>query len=232
MKSKTTILIIEDENAISNFISIVLTSNAYDVLKSTTGKEAISMAASYMPDLILLDLGLPDMDGLDVLRSIRQWSAVPIVVVSARVFEKEKVEALDAGADDYVTKPFGTSELLARVRTALRHKQSQGKFVFEQSIIEIGDLKIDLDKHLVFLENKEIHLTPIEYKIVILLALNRGKVLTLDYLSKEIWGPYTLENNALRVNMANIRRKIEKNPAEPRYILTEVGVGYRMKEEA
>ncbi|MGB7595611.1 MAG: response regulator transcription factor [Erysipelotrichaceae bacterium] len=231
MKNKTTILIIEDELAISNFISAVLTSNDYAVLRAATGQEGITMAASFAPELILLDLGLPDMDGIDVLNRIRQWSDIPVIVVSARVFEKEKVQALDLGADDYITKPFGTSELLARVRTAIRHKQGDKKSEADESKIDIGNLRIDFGKHLVTVEGKEIHLTPIEYKILLLLARNRGKVLTLDYLSKEIWGPYTFENNALRVNMANIRRKIEKNPAEPQYILTEVGVGYRMKED-
>jgi two-component system KDP operon response regulator KdpE len=231
MKNKTTILIIEDELAISNFIAAILTSNDYAVHHTTTGQEGISMAASFAPDLILLDLGLPDMDGIDVLKRIRQWSDIPVIVVSARVFEKEKVEALDLGADDYITKPFGTSELLARVRTAIRHKQGDKKSEADESKIQIGELCIDFGKHLVTIAGKDIHLTPIEYKIVLLLARNRGKVLTLDYLSKEIWGPYTIENNALRVNMANIRRKIEKNPAEPQYILTEVGVGYRMKED-
>ena len=231
MKNKTTVLIIEDEPAISNFIAAVLTSNDYAVLRTTKGQEAISLTASFNPDLILLDLGLPDMDGIDVLKRIRQLQDIPVIVVSARVNEKEKVEALDLGADDYITKPFGTSELLARVRTAIRHKQGEKKNESEESIIDIGDLRIDFGKHSVSIDRKEIHLTPIEYKIVLLLAHNRGKVLTLDYISREIWGPYTIENNALRVNMANIRRKIEKNPAEPHYILTEVGVGYRMKED-
>jgi len=230
MKNKTTILIIEDEIAISNFIAAVLTSNDYAVLRTTTGQEGISMTASFAPELILLDLGLPDMDGIDVLKQIRQWTDTPVIVVSARVFEKEKVQALDLGADDYITKPFGTSELMARVRTAIRHKQGDKRSEMDESKIDIGDLCIDFGKHLVSVDGKEIHLTPIEYKILLLLARNRGKVLTLDFLSKEIWGPYTIENNALRVNMANIRRKIEKNPAEPQYILTEVGVGYRMKE--
>jgi two-component system KDP operon response regulator KdpE len=201
------------------------------VIKANTGKEAILMVTSFVPDLVLLDLGLPDMDGLEVMSSIRQWSRIPIIVVSARSNEKEKVKALDLGADDYITKPFGTSELLARVRTALRHKRGAMNDNQDTERIDIGSFRIDFGKHLVTIEGSEIHLTPIEYKIVALLAKNRGKVVTLDYLSKEIWGPYTFENNALRVNMANIRRKIEKNPAEPHYILTEVGVGYRMKEE-
>lgn len=231
MKVKTSILIIEDDVSISNFIEAVLTSNDYGVIKANTGKEAITMVTSFVPELILLDLGLPDMDGLKVLARIREWSSIPIIVVSARTNEKEKVEALDQGADDYITKPFGTSELLARVRTALRHKQGDMQEFNEENRIDIASFRINFKKHQVTIEGSEIHLTPIEYRIVALLAKNRGKVVTLEYLSKEIWGPYTLENNALRVNMANIRRKIEKNPAEPQYILTEVGVGYRMRDE-
>lgn len=231
MKNKATILIVEDEAAISNFITAVLNSNDYAVVRSNSGKEALSSTAGFSPDLILLDLGLPDIDGLEVLKQIRQWSDVPIIVVSARTNEKEKVEALDLGADDYITKPFGTSELLARVRTAIRHKMTANHQLIAESKVTIEEFQIDFSKRYVSVNQKEVHLTPIEYKIVQLLAKNQGKVLTLDYLSKEIWGPYTTENNALRVNMANIRRKIEKNPAEPHYILTEVGVGYRMKEE-
>lgn len=231
MKNKATILIVEDEAAISNFITAVLNSNDYAVIRSNNGKEAISSTAGFSPDLILLDLGLPDIDGLEVLKQIRQWSDVPIIVVSARTDEKEKVEALDLGADDYISKPFGTAELLARVRTAIRHKMTANHQLIAVSKVTIGEFQIDFSKRYVSVDQKEIHLTPIEYKIVQLLAKNQGKVLTLDYLSREIWGPYTTENNALRVNMANIRRKIEKNPAEPHYILTEVGVGYRMKEE-
>jgi len=231
VKNKATILIVEDEAAISNFISAVLNSNDYAVIRSNNGKEALSSTAGFSPDLILLDLGLPDIDGLEILKQIRQWSDVPIIVVSARTNEKEKVEALDLGADDYITKPFGTSELLARVRTAIRHKMTANHQLIAESKVTIGEFQIDFSKRYVAVDQKEVHLTPIEYKIVQLLAKNQGKVLTLDYLSKEIWGPYTTENNALRVNMANIRRKIEKNPAEPQYILTEVGVGYRMKEE-
>ncbi|MDF2567963.1 MAG: response regulator with CheY-like receiver domain and winged-helix DNA-binding domain [Oscillospiraceae bacterium] len=232
MQNKWVILIVEDENGISNFISAILTSNQYQVIKCQKGTEAVSMTASYCPDLILLDLGLPDMDGLDVLQAIRQWSEVPIIVVTARSNESEKVKALDFGADDYITKPFGTQELLARIRTAIRHKQKVSSYnPLETDKIHIGDLVVDIIKRTVSVDGKPVHLTPIEYKIVLLLSKHAGKVLTLDAISKEIWGPYTNEQNALRVNMANIRRKIESNPAAPRYILTEVGVGYRMVEE-
>lgn len=229
---KRMVLIVEDERGISNFISAILTSNGYNILKTESGREAVSIAASQCPDLILLDLGLPDIDGIEVLKSIRKWSDIPIIIVSARGHEREKVEALDLGADDYVTKPFGTSELLARIRTAIRHRQ---KDEFENQpkaeIISVGDLTIDYVKRIVAVEKKEVHLTPVEYKIICLLSKHIGKVLTLDFITKEVWGPYTNEDNALRVNMANIRRKIEVNPAEPKYIITEVGVGYRMVDE-
>lgn len=232
MNKNPLILIVEDEEAISNFISVVLTSNDYNVIKTGKGKESVSMAASYCPDLILLDLGLPDMDGIDVIKNIREWSSIPIIVVSARGHEREKVEALDLGADDYVTKPFGTSELLARIRTQIRHNQKKSNGPFSAAdAITVGDLEINYEKRLVTILGKEIHLTPIEYKIICLLSQHSGKVLTHDFLIKEIWGPYTNEIQALRVNMANIRRKLEANPAEPKYIVTEVGVGYRMVEE-
>ena len=231
MNNKQVILIVEDEKGISNFIAAILTSNEYKVLECGNGKEAVSMAASYCPDLILLDLGLPDTDGLDVLSHIRGWSDIPVIVVTARGSETEKVKALDLGADDYVTKPFGTLELLARIRTAIRHKQ-KGYNPSETDRIRIGGLDIDIIKRTVAVDGEEIHFTPIEYKILLLLAQNAGKVLTIRSICREVWGPYTDEQNALRVNMANIRRKIEVNPAEPQYILTEVGVGYRMSEEA
>jgi len=232
MNNKLVILLVEDEIAISNFISTVLTHNNYAVLKAEKGKEALKITSSQCPDLILLDLGLPDMDGIEVLKTIREWSNIPIIVVSARGHEREKVEALDLGADDYITKPFGTSELLARIRTAVRHNQKVKEEAHpETDKIIVGGLCIDYDKRIVKLDEKEVHLTPIEYKIIVLLSKNVGKVLTHDYIMKEIWGPYLNENQTLRVNMANIRRKIESNPAEPKYIVTEVGVGYRMMDE-
>lgn len=227
---KQLILIVEDEKGISNFMSSILESNDYQVLKCTNGMEAISLTANRSPDLILLDLGLPDMDGVEVLAKVREWSQVPIIVVTARGNETEKVKALDLGADDYVTKPFGTLELLARIRTAIRHKQ-KGYNPLETDKIRIGDLVLDIVKRKVTMKDEVIHLTPIEYRILVILMQNAGKVLTLDFISKEIWGPYTNEHNALRVNMANIRRKIEANPAEPKYIHTEVGVGYRIVDE-
>lgn len=232
MDNKSVILIVEDEAGISNFIAAILKANDYKMIKAVTGKEAISMTASYSPDLILLDLGLPDMDGMDVLKTIREWSTIPVVVVSARGHEREKVEALDLGADDYITKPFGTAELLARIRTGIRHSpKNSSENTLESTGLVIGELAIDYDKRIVMVGDKSVHLTPIEYKIIVLLSKNIGKVLTHDYIIREVWGPYTNEIQALRVNMANIRRKIEENPAEPRYIVTQVGVGYRMVEE-
>ncbi|MBP1754903.1 MAG: DNA-binding response regulator KdpE [Firmicutes bacterium] len=232
MNNKLVILLVEDELAISNFISTILVHNEYSVIKAESGREALRLTTLNNPDLILLDLGLPDMDGIQVLKDIREWSNVPIIIVSARGHEREKVEALDLGADDYITKPFGTSELLARIRTAVRHSHKiMEENHPETDRIVIGGLSIDYDKRIVKLEDKEIHLTPIEYKIMTLLSRNVGKVLTHDFIMKEIWGPYVNENQTLRVNMANIRRKIEINPAEPKYIVTEVGVGYRMVDE-
>ncbi|HCZ39539.1 response regulator [Brochothrix thermosphacta] len=221
----TTILVIEDDSAISNFMRAILEGNEYTVHNAETGKNGITLCATLAPDIVILDLGLPDMDGLDVLATIRGWSEVPVLIVSARGNEIEKVAALDAGADDYITKPFGTSELLARIRAALRHAQPQG--VTESKYVT-GELVIDVANYQVALAGKALHLTPIEFKILKLLAQNMGKVLTHDYITKAIWGQYTTENQALRVNMSNIRRKIELNPAEPIYIVTEVGIGYRM----
>ncbi|MCL2351413.1 MAG: response regulator transcription factor [Firmicutes bacterium] len=228
--NKPLILIVEDEGTISHFMASMLASNGYRSVKAESGKEALAMAASYMPDLLLLDLGLPDMDGIEALKALRLWTDKPVIVVSARGHEREKVEALDLGADDYITKPFGTSELLARIRTALRHSQATGAKE-APGAFAVGDLRIDLEKRVVSLSGREVHFTPIEYRLLVLLSRHAGKVLTHDFIIREIWGPYANESQALRVNMANIRRKIEANPAEPRYILTEIGVGYRMAEE-
>jgi two-component system KDP operon response regulator KdpE len=230
MENRALVLIVEDDEAISGFISAILQSNSYDLIKTSKGQEAISMAASHCPDLILLDLGLPDMDGMEVLKTIRKWAGIPVVVVSARGHEREKVEGLDLGADDYITKPFGTAELLACIRVALRRSQRNPEHA-EIPQITVSDLQINYEKRLVTIGGKEVHLTPIEYRIIQLLSKHMGKVLTYDFIIREVWGPYANEIQALRVNMANIRRKLEENPAEPKYILTEVGVGYRMVEE-
>ena len=233
MTIRDKILVVEDEKSITSFIKAILTSNGYDIVIAHTGAEAFTMMSSHCPDLMLLDLGLPDMDGLRILEMCRQWTQMPIIVVSARNHERDKVEALDKGADDYITKPFGAAELLARVRVAIRHSRasvdnpalvSMGKFV-------VKDLTVDYDKHQVLMNGENVHLTQNEFKIVALLAKCSGKVLTYDFIMKEIWGPQSMGNNQiLRVNMANIRRKIEVNPAQPEYIFTEVGVGYRMAD--
>lgn len=232
MNNKQKILIVEDEQSIINFVTAVLTVNGYDVIQAKTGAQAQSMATSHCPDLILLDLGLPDMDGLDVIRFIRGWTRLPIIVVSARTQERDKVEALDLGADDYITKPFGTSELLARIRTALRHASTANAATpAEAAVFQVGDLTIDYERRRIVVRGNEVHLTQNEFKIISLLSRHAGKVLTHDFIIKEIWGPGLKgDNQILRVNMANIRRKIEKNPGAPEYILTEVGVGYRMAE--
>jgi two-component system KDP operon response regulator KdpE len=231
MENKKLILIVEDENPIRHFMTTVLCANGYRVVSTAKGLEIPALVSSYCPDAVILDLGLPDIDGLDALRSLREWSEVPVVIVSARGNERDKVEALDIGADDYVTKPFGTAELLARIRTAIRHAAGRDMQGQAAAISEIGGLRVDSDKMTTTLDGNEIHLTPIEFKILELLAKNRGKVLTHDAILKTVWGPYCTDSQTLRVNMANIRRKIEKNPAEPRYIKTEIGVGYRMVEE-
>ena len=233
MKIKDKVLIVEDEQSISSFISMILTANGYDTIIVNTGEEALTMISSHCPDLVILDLGLPDMDGLDILRSLRSWSSLPVVVVSARSHERDKVAALDLGADDYLTKPFGTDELLARVRTAIRHNNKLSDDSQNANRPYAADgLTIDFERRLVTLHGKEIHLTRVEYKIVSLLAKNSGKVMTYDTLIDQVWGPYADDNNRiLRVNMANIRRKIEENPGEPKYIFTELGVGYRMLED-
>lgn len=230
---KHKVLVVEDDMNISNFISSVLSANNYEPLIAHTGQQAYALATSACPDVILLNMGLPDMDGMDVIRFVRQWSSIPIIVVSARIKERDKVDALDAGADDYITKPFGTSELLARIRTVLRRSAfaSLEKADVNSPYFSCGDFFLDYNKHQAKIGNINVHLTQSEYRIVSLLCRNAGRVLTYDYIAKQIWGPRVSEDNQkLRVNMANIRRKIEKNPAVPEYISTEVGVGYIMKE--
>lgn len=233
MTVKDKILIVEDESSITRFIRAILLSNGYDVITAASGVEAYSMISSHCPDLVLLDLGLPDMDGMQIIESVRQWTQVPIIVVSARSFDRDKVEALDKGSDDYITKPFSAAELLARIRVALRHSRraSADDSVAATGRFTTGDLTIDYDKHQVLIRGENAKLTQNEYKIVALLGRHAGKVLTYDFILKELWGPQSKgSNQILRVNMANIRRKLEKNPAEPAYIFTEVGVGYRMAE--
>ena len=227
------VLVIDDEPQIHRFLSPALDAAGYEPRRADSGQEGLRGIALWSPDAVVLDLGLPDMDGMNIISAVRQWTQIPIVVVSARTYERDKVEALDKGADDYITKPFGAAELLARIRVAIRHTRSglaneslasSGKFV-------AGGLTIVYDKHQVLINGENAHLTQNEFKIVALLGKCAGKVLTYDYLIKQIWGPKAkADNQILRVNMANIRRKIEENPGQPKYIFTEVGVGYRMRE--
>lgn len=233
MSNKYLVVIVEDEYNISSFVSAVLQANGFDTMVARNGAEAIILITSHCPDLVLLDLGLPDMDGQGIIENVRGWSNVPIIVVSARTRERDKVMALESGADDYITKPFGTSELLARIRTALRHVQlREGEQAQRQTgVFHTGDLEVDYDKRRVYVNGEDAHLTQNEYKIVALLSKYSGRVLTYDSIIKHIWGPNAKQGNQiLRVNMANIRRKIEPSTAEPRYIMTEMGVGYRMAE--
>lgn len=228
---KDKILVIEDEKAILRFISNTLEKNDYTVLRAETGEEGLSMIESHCPNLVILDLGLPDMDGVEVLQKIRTWAYIPVIIVSARTMEKDKVRALDLGADDYITKPFGTDELLARIRTALRHTRTgnMNQEIVDKGTYTVGGLTVDFNQHIVTVDGVNANLTLMEYRIVELLAKYSGKVLTYDFLIKELWGPRAgKDNQILRVNMANIRRKIEKNPASPEYLFTEVGVGYRL----
>lgn len=227
--SKKLILLVEDDKTIRKFISTALLTQDYDVKEAITGKEGISIAVSYSPDVVLLDLGLEDMDGIEVIKAIRQFSNIPIIVVSAREQDRDKVEVFDAGADDYLTKPFSIVELLARVRVAFRHSQVEAQQKDDvKSTFEVDKLLIDFDKRKVIVDDVEVHLTPIEYNILSLLAKHHGKVLTHNFIIKEIWGSVIgNETKSLRVFMATLRRKIEKQPANPRYIITEVGVGDR-----
>lgn len=233
MVQKLSVLVIEDEKSICDFIAKTLNASDYKAVTAGSGKEGLAILTSALPDLVLLDLGLPDMDGIDIIKQTREWSSLPIIVISARVQEREKVAALDAGADDYITKPFGTDELLARIRTAIRHSNKiVDDKVNSTRPYSARGLVVDFGKRLVTVEGKEIHLTKVEYKIVSMLAQNSGKVITYSSLIEQVWGPYADDNNRiLRVNMANIRRKIEKNSGEPEYIFTELGVGYRMVED-
>lgn len=222
------ILIIEDDEAIVRLMKIALKTNGYDSIVANNGVNGISMFLNEKPNLVLLDMGLPDIDGLDVLKQIRIVSNVPVIIVSARDREVEKVSALDLGANDYVTKPFNIGELMARIRVAFRLV----KPVEDEKMFELDYLKVDFDKRRVTIDGKEIHLTPIEYKLLKLLIDYKGKVLTHSFITKEVWG-YNVDDDyqSLRVFMATLRRKIEKDTNNPRFILTEVGIGYRMKDE-
>ncbi|HEY4330731.1 MAG TPA: response regulator [Phycisphaerae bacterium] len=228
-ESQPTILVIEDEEPIRKFLRAGLSAHGYRLIESSTGKDGLVQAASAQPDLIILDLGLPDMDGVDLTRQIREWSKIPIIIVSARGKEQDKVIALDAGADDYLTKPFGVGELLARLRVALRHRAVS--LMDGESVFEIGDLKVDLARRQVSVAGNPVHLTPNEYRLLAILVKYAGRVLTHRQLLKEIWGPdSSQETHYLRVYMNQLRQKLEADPTQPRYLVTESGVGYRLMD--
>ncbi|SET37050.1 response regulator transcription factor [[Clostridium] polysaccharolyticum] len=232
--NKQTILIVEDEQNQRNMMEELLADNQYKTLTASTGTEALTITTSHCPDLILLDIGLPDINGIDVIQEIRTWSNIPILVVSNHTLERDIVQALDSGADDYITKPFGTSELLARIRAAYRHCNFSEAYPKNKLSypIQIHGLEIDFEKRLVKMDSKPIHFTQIEFKILRLLALNAGRVLSYETIMQSIWGPYADKNNRiLRVNMANIRRKLEEDPSHPKYIFTVNGLGYRLLDE-
>ena len=223
------VLVIEDEPQMLRFLRPALEGHGYRMIEATSGRDGLTQAATRSPDVVLLDLGLPDQDGLAVTARLREWSQTPIVVISARGREVDKVAALDAGADDYVTKPFGVPELLARLRVALRHA-ARGDGA-SSVIVTIGEVKVDLEKRLVTSGGEAVHLTPIEYRLLAELARHPGKVLTHSHLLKQVWGPgYAQQSHYLRVYMAQLRRKLEEDPARPRILLTEPGVGYRLRE--
>jgi two-component system KDP operon response regulator KdpE len=226
-----TVLVIEDELQMRRFLRSALEGHGYRVIEVGTAREGLAQAAGRNPDIILLDLGLPDGDGLDVTRHLREWAATPIVVLSARGLEQDKIRALDAGADDYLTKPFGVGELLARIRVALRHAATPPGEAPDPVFVQ-GQLKVDLARRQVFIGDGEVHLTPTEYKLLTLLVRHAGKVITQRQALKEVWGPnYVSQTHYLRVYMAQLRHKLERDPTRPRLLLTEPGVGYRLKTD-
>jgi two-component system, OmpR family, KDP operon response regulator KdpE len=230
-ENPATILLIEDERQMRRFLRVTLQSEKYGVLEAESGADGLSQTATRNPDIVLLDLGLPDMDGLEVIEKLREWSAVPIIVISAREQEGDKIKALDRGADDYLTKPFGAGELLARIRVALRHaaskSQDQGEAVFVAD-----ELRIDFLKRQVFCDDREVHLTPIEYRLLAILVKNAGRVMTHRQILKEVWGPpYVEQTHYLRVFMNQLRKKIEADSTRPRFLLNEPGIGYRFKAD-
>ncbi len=222
------VLFVEDELSIRRFVRATITGQGFRFLEATTGQEGLMLIASHKPDVVLLDLGLPDMDGLDLTRKLREWTQVPIIVVSARGKEEEKVKALDAGADDYLTKPFGVGELMARMRVALRHSR-QAAQPSGEPVFETGRLRVDMEKRRVFVGDEEVHLTPIEYRLLTVLIQHAGKVVTHSQLLREVWDKSSNEHsNYLRIYVHQLRQKLEKDPVRPEYIITEAGVGYRL----
>ncbi len=228
-EAKELILLIEDEPQMRRFLRITLESHGYRFVDAATAREGLMQAGTRNPDVILLDLGLPDMDGLEVTKRLREWTMTPIIVISAREQEQDKVKALDAGADDYLTKPFSAGELLARIRVALRHASSRNPDQVEPVFV-LDTLRVDLSKRQVSIDGKEVHLTPIEYKLLMVLIRHAGKVITHSQLLKDVWGPaHVSEVQYLRVYMTQLRHKLEKDPARPRFLMNEPGVGYRLK---
>jgi len=222
------VLVVEDEPQVMRFLRAALPGNGFGIVEATTGAQAVVEASTRGPDLVLLDLGLPDMDGIEVTRRLREWSAVPIIVVSARGEERDKIEALDAGADDYLTKPFGAGELLARMRVALRNAARRTDE--PEAVFEAGTLRVDLAARQVFADGKQVHLTRTEYRLLAVLVKHAGKVLTHRQLLKEVWGPASIDqSHYLRVYMRQLRHKLEKDPARPQRLVTETGVGYRLR---
>ncbi len=227
-----TILVVEDDPQIRNFIVYALKNEGFKCVTAGSAVGAMERLVSDPVDMMLLDLGLPDADGMTVIEKVRTWSQIPVIVVSARDQDKEKAAALDLGADDYLTKPFSATELLARIRVAFRHLYRQGNSVGPQTVFTVGGLSLDLEKHLMTLDGEALHLTPMEFNLMTLFMKNAGKVLTSAFIIKEVWGAgYGSDTQALRAMMAGLRRKIEKNPAKPHYIITEIGVGYRMADQ-
>ncbi|MDB4946304.1 MAG: sensor histidine kinase [Labilithrix sp.] len=225
------ILVIEDEPTMQKFLRVSLGAEGYRVVEAGKGQEGLELARTHNPELVLLDLGLPDMDGVDVTRKLREWSTKPIIVISARGQEDDKIRALDAGADDYLTKPFATGELMARIRVAMRRNARAGQEKPEPMLV-VGAIRLDLDRRQVFVDQREVHLTPNEYKLLAVLMKNAGRVLTHRHLLKEVWGPaYATQTQYLRVYMVQLRHKLEEESARPRYLVTEPGVGYRLKVE-
>lgn len=220
------VLVVDDENAIRRYLRAALSAQGFDIYEAANGQEAINAVVSNHPDLIILDLGLPDFDGIEVTRRLREWSQTPIIILSVREAEHDKIAALDAGADDYLTKPFSTGELMARMRVALRRMGSTP----DEPVLQIDNLKMDVARRLVTVNDEQVSLTPTEYEILRLLLQNAGKVLTHRQLLRQVWGTaYESEMHILRVNISNLRRKIEPDPSRPHYLLTEPGVGYRIR---
>ncbi|HEX7600078.1 MAG TPA: response regulator [Polyangiaceae bacterium] len=225
------VLVVEDEPQMRRFLRASLTPHGFRLLEAKTAAEALTLATAHVPELILLDLGLPDADGLEVVRALREWSRTPVIVLSARDREGDKVLALDAGADDYLTKPFGTGELMARIRVALRHAQAQSSTSAPVPVLEVGPLRLDLTARTVTRDGKELRLTPIEYRLLVLLAKNAGKVLTHRQILLDVWGPpHAGQTHYVRVYMGELRKKIEDDPARPKLVVTEPGVGYRLRD--